>query len=35
MDGYTLIAQWILKQNNKDYNGIYEIRFYKLNRPVR
>lgn len=27
IDGYTLIAQWILKQNDKDYDGIYEIKF--------
>lgn len=27
IDGYTIIAQWILKQNDKDYDGIYEIKF--------
>jgi len=27
LDNFTLIAQWILKQNNKDYDGIYEIKF--------
>ena len=27
IDNLTLIAQWILKQNDKDYDGIYEIRF--------
>ncbi|MCI8569658.1 MAG: hypothetical protein HFJ11_06770 [Bacilli bacterium] len=27
IDKYTLIAQWILKQNGKDYDGIYEIKF--------
>lgn len=27
IDGYTIIAQWILKQNNQDYDGIYEIKF--------
>lgn len=27
IDGYTLIAQWILKQNDQDYDGIYEIKF--------
>lgn len=27
IDNYTLIAQWILKQNDKDYDGIYEIKF--------
>lgn len=27
IDNYTLIAQWVLKQNDKDYDGIYEIRF--------
>lgn len=27
VDGYTVIAQWILRQNNVDYDGIYEIKF--------
>lgn len=27
IDGYTLIAQWILKQNNQNFDGIYEIKF--------
>lgn len=27
INGYTLIAQWILKQNNQDYDGVYEIKF--------
>lgn len=27
IDDYILIAQWILKQNDKDYDGIYEIKF--------
>lgn len=27
IDNYTLIAQWILKQNDEDYDGIYEIKF--------
>ncbi len=27
IDTYTLIVQWILKQNNKNYDGIYEIKF--------
>lgn len=27
IDSYTLIAQWILKQNNQNYDGIYEIKF--------
>ena len=27
IDDYTLIAQWILKQNDKDYDGIYEVKF--------
>ena len=27
IDKYTLIAEWILKQNDKDYDGIYEIKF--------
>lgn len=27
IDNLTLIVQWILKQNDKDYDGIYEIKF--------
>ena len=27
IDGYTVIAEWILKQNNINYDGIYEIKF--------
>lgn len=27
IDNYTLITQWILKQNDIDYDGIYEIKF--------
>lgn len=27
IDDYTAIAEWILKQNNKEYDGIYEIKF--------
>ena len=27
IDGYILIARWILKQNDKDYDGIYEVKF--------
>ena len=27
IDGYTVIAQWILKQNDIDFDGIYEIKF--------
>ncbi len=27
IDNNILIAQWILKQNNQDFDGIYEIRF--------
>ena len=27
IDGYTIIAEWILRQNNIDYDGIYEIKF--------
>lgn len=27
IDNYTLIAQWILKQNNNNFDGIYEIKF--------
>ena len=29
IDNLTLIAQWILRQNDKDYDGIYEIKFNK------
>ncbi len=27
IDNLTLIAQWILKQNDQDYDGIYEVKF--------
>lgn len=27
IDNYTLIAQWILKQDDVNYDGIYEIKF--------
>ncbi len=27
IDGYTLIAHWTLKQNNQNFDGIYEIKF--------
>ena len=27
IDGYTIIAEWILRQNDIDYDGIYEIKF--------
>ncbi len=27
IDGYTVIAQWILRQNNQNFDGIYEIKF--------
>ena len=27
IDGYVVIAQWILKQNNQNFDGIYEIKF--------
>lgn len=27
IDGYTVIAQWILKQNDINFDGIYEIKF--------
>jgi len=27
IDENILIAHWILKQNDKDYDGIYEIKF--------
>lgn len=29
IDGYTVIVEWILKQNNQDFDGIYEIKFNK------
>ncbi len=27
IEGFTIIAQWILKQNDINYEGIYEIKF--------
>ena len=27
MEGNTVFAEWILKQNDNDYDGIYEIKF--------
>ncbi len=27
IDGNIVIAQWILKQNNENFDGIYEIKF--------
>lgn len=27
MDGNTVIVEWLLKQNDIDYDGIYEIKF--------
>ena len=27
IDGYTVIAEWFLKQNNQEYDEIYEIKF--------
>lgn len=27
VDGYTIIAEWILKQNDQQFDGIYEIKF--------
>lgn len=29
IDNYTVIANWVLKQNNQKYDGIYEIKFNK------
>ena len=29
IDGYTVIAEWYLEQNNKIFDGIYEIKFNK------
>ena len=27
VDGYTVIAEWLLKQNEQEFDGIYEIKF--------
>lgn len=27
IDRYTIIEEWILKQNNEEFDGIYEIKF--------
>lgn len=27
IDGNIVIAEWLLKQNNQEYDGIYEIKF--------
>ena len=27
IDEYTIIAEWILNQNNQEFDGIYEIKF--------
>ena len=27
IDGNTVIAEWLLKQNNQEFDGIYEIKF--------
>ncbi len=27
IEGHTIIAEWILKQNNEEFDGIYEIKF--------
>ncbi|MCI8620726.1 MAG: hypothetical protein HFJ50_02690 [Clostridia bacterium] len=27
IDNHTVIAEWILKQNDEEYDGIYEIKF--------
>ena len=29
IDEYTVIAEWILYQNNQEFDGIYEIKFNK------
>ena len=34
IEGNTIIAQWILKQNNNHYDGIYEIKFNDLNECI-
>ena len=34
IDCNTLIVQWILKQNDKDFDGIYEIKFNKSNECI-
>ena len=27
IENYTVIAEWLLKQNNQEFDGIYEIKF--------
>ena len=27
IDNYTVIAEWLLKQNDQEFDGIYEIKF--------
>ena len=27
IDSYTVIVEWVLKQNNQNFDGIYEIKF--------
>lgn len=34
IDGCTVIAQWILKQNDQNYDGIYEIKFNEKNECI-
>lgn len=34
IDGNTLIVQWILKQNDKDFDGICEIKFNNSNECI-
>ena len=34
IDGNTVIAQWILNQNDNYYDGIYEIRFNDNNECI-
>lgn len=34
IDNNILIAEWILKQNDKDYDGVYEIKFNKNNECI-
>ena len=34
IEGFTIIAQWILKQNDINYEGIYEIKFNDNNECI-
>ena len=34
LEDNVVIAEWILKQNNVEYDGIYEIKFNELNECI-